>query len=119
MTNQIIKLGCARPVPQGCEWGECDATATESVQYPDNRPKAWLKTLNCCDACAKVARAEADEMRQGEDTVPCNRCDNDLTPDMIRWMDESAPKECSKCGCEFEDPTPEWMEAQGYDEVLP
>ena len=56
-----------------CEWGECDAPATAIVRYPAvlpgtaGRERSWLMAeptmyLNCCDACAAVTSAEADQM---------------------------------------------------------
>lgn len=44
----------------------------------------------------------------------CNRCDHDLTDDVLRHYDDGGPAQCSHCGCQF-DVDPAWEMANGYE----
>ena len=63
---------------RGCQWGECDEPATETVTYPGKshagatyRCTSYTEELPVCEWCAPIAREEAANLVADHDA---NRC---------------------------------------------
>ena len=94
-----------------CEWGDCDAEATVTVDYPakvPGKPHArctvdW-EEHRYCEECAVLAEAEVNEMLR-EHAEGCAYCDEELGDDEYDngAVDDSWYSDFAHCEEEIDD----------------
>ena len=45
----------------------------------------------------------------------CDRCDRNILPDLLRYLDEGGPDQCARCTLRLPVPPRQWARENGYE----